>query len=84
MRLQCRVSIAFARLSLPIRLLAGAIGPCSSDRVRLYTRAPRLLSVVTISDYSMPIDVRPDGLSYHVPLQDERIANEARLRHVYR
>lgn len=84
MRLQCRVSIAFARLSLPIRLLAGAVGPCSSSRVRLYTGAPRPLSAVTITDHPGPIDVRPDGLSYHVPLQDERIGNEARLRHIYR
>lgn len=84
MRLQCRVSVAFARLSLPIRLLAGAIGPCSSSRVRLYTRAPRPLSAVTITDYVAPIDVRPDGLSYHVPLQDQSIGNEARMRHIYR
>ena len=84
MRLQCRVSVAFARLSLPIRLLAGAVGPCSSSSVQLYTRVPRPLSTVTITDYAEPIDVRPDGLSYHVPLQDERIGNEARLQHVYR
>lgn len=84
MRLQCRVSVAFARLSLPIRLLAGAIGPCSSSRVQLYTRAPRPLSAVTITGYAATIDVRPDGLSYHVPLQDESISNEARLRHMYR
>jgi hypothetical protein len=84
MRLQCRVSIAFARLSLPIRLLAGAVGPCSSQRVRLFTSAPRPLSAVTITGYAAPIEVRPDGLSYHVPLQDESIGNEARLRHIYR
>lgn len=84
MRLQCRVSIAFARLSLPIRLLAGAVGPCSSRRVRLFTRAPRPLTAVTITGHAEPIDVRPDGLSYHVPLQDENIGNEARLRHIYR
>ena len=84
MRLQCRVSVAFARLSLPIRLLAGAIGPCSSSRVQLYTRAPRPLSAVTITDYAATVDVRPDGIAYHVPLQDERIGNEARLRHIYR
>lgn len=84
MRLQCRVSVAFARLSLPIRLLAGAIGPCSSSHVQLYTRAPQPLSAVTITDYAALIDVRPDGQSYHVPLQDESIGNEARLRHIYR
>jgi FixH len=84
MRLQCRVSIAFARLSLPVRLLAGALGPCGSSRVRLFTSAPRPLSVVTITGYAEPIEVRADGMSYEVPLSVASIGNEERLRHIYR
>ena len=84
LRLQCRVSIAFARLSLPVRAMAGAAGVCNNSNIGLYTRAPRPLSAVTISDYTLPIDLRPDGISYRVPLHDESIGNEARLRHIYR
>jgi hypothetical protein len=84
MRLQCRVSIAFARLSLPMRALAGAVGPCGSRRVALYTGVPRAISAVTITGYTTPIDIRPNGMSFRVPLQDEGIGNEARLRLIYR
>lgn len=84
LRLQCRVSIAFARLSLPVRALAGAVGPCGSRRVALYTTARRAISAVTITGYSAPIDIRPNGMSYRVPLQDDSIGNEARLRLTYR
>ncbi len=84
MRLQCRVSIAFARLSLPVRALAGAVGPCGSRRVALYTGVPRAISAVTISGYTSAIDIRPNGMSFRVPLQDVAISNEARLRLTYR
>jgi hypothetical protein len=83
-RLQCRVSIAFARLSLPLRALAGAVGPCSSSRVALYARAPQALSAVAITGYTAPIDIRPNGVSFRVPLHESSIGNEARLRLVYR
>ena len=84
MRLQCRVSIAFARLSLPVRLIAGAVGPCGSSAVNLVTRAPQPISAVTISDYATPIEIRDDGISFVVPLQVEAISDEARLRLTYR
>lgn len=84
MRLQCRVAIAFARLGLPVRLLAGAVGPCGSSAVSLVTRAPQPISAVTISDYATPIEIRADGISFVVPLQDDSISNEARLRLTYR
>lgn len=84
LRLQCRVSLAFARLSLPIRMLAGAIGPCGSSRVALYARAPQPVAGVAISGYGQPIDIRPDGLAFRVPLHDAAIGNDARLRVTYR
>ncbi len=84
MRLQCRVSIAFARLSLPVRMLAGAVGPCGSSSVALYTSVPQEISSVSITGYAEPIDIRPNGMSFRVPLQDDSIGNEARLRLVYR
>ena len=84
LRLQCRVFIAFARLSLPMRALAGAAGVCNNSHIALYTRAPRPLSAVTISGYARPIDIRGDLVSYRVPLHDQSIGNEARMRLTYR
>ncbi len=84
LRLQCRVSIAFARLSLPLRMLAGAAGVCNNGNISLLTRAPRALVDVTLSDYGDPIEISEDRIAYRVPLHDERISNEARMRHVYR
>jgi hypothetical protein len=83
-RLQCRVSIAFARLSLPVRMLAGAIGPCGSSRFALYLGVRQPLERVSISGYDQPIQYRTDRRSFRVPLQDATIGNEARLRLVYR
>lgn len=84
LRLQCRVSIAFARLSLPMRALAGALGPCSSSRVTLLTRATRPISAANITGYATPLTIRDDGVTYAVPLHDQSITNEARLRLTYR
>ena len=84
LRLQCRVSIAFARLSLPMRALAGAVGPCGSSRVTLITRATRPISAATVTGYATPLTIRDDHLSYIVPLADSSISNEARLRLTYR
>lgn len=82
-RLQCRVSIAFARLSLPVRMLAGAIGPCGSSRFALYLGVRQPLERVSISGYDQPIQYRTDRRSFRVPLQDATIGNEARLRLFY-
>lgn len=84
LRLQCRVSIAFARLSLPMRALAGAVGPCGSNRVILLTRASRPISTASITGYPTPLTIRDDGVTYAVPLHDQTISNEARLRLTYR
>jgi len=84
LRVQCRVSIAFARLSLPMRALAGALGPCGSSRVILLTRASRPITAATITDYPTPLPIREDGVTYSVPLHDQNISNEARLRLTYR
>lgn len=82
-RLQCRVSIAFARLSLPVRMLAGAIGPCGSSRFAIYLGVRRPLDRVTISGYDQPLQYRADRMSFRVPLQDAAISNDARLRLFY-
>lgn len=84
LRVQCRVSIAFARLSLPMRALAGALGPCGSSRVTLLTRASRPISAATVTGYPAPLPIRDDGVTYAVPLHDQTIPNEARLRLTYR
>lgn len=84
MRLQCRVSVAFARLNLFTRALAGAVNVCNNRRIRLFTRSPQPLASATVSSRSEPLQIGADGISFQVPLSDESIGNDDRLRLTYR
>lgn len=84
LRLQCRASLAFARLGLPARALAGALDPCASSRFALYEQAVRPIASVEIEGASGPVLVHSDGLSYRVPLADRAIRNSAWVTIRYR
>lgn len=83
-RLQCRVSIAFARMSFAVRALAGAIGPCASKRVALFMAAPRQIARATIDRPARDLALSKNLSAVRVPLHDEAIGNEARLSLTYR
>lgn len=83
-RLQCRVSIAFARLSLPKRALFGAIGPCASSRVALYAKVPQAIAAAVIERPARVLELGPGAMSIRVPLHDKSIGNEARMRVTFR
>lgn len=79
LRLQCRVSIAFARLSFATRALAGALDPCDNKRFGLHAKMPRQVATATI-DGRRTLALGKDGWSVAVPLADQSITNEQRLR----
>jgi hypothetical protein len=83
-RLQCRVAIAFARLNIAFRALASAANPCNRRNVGLYLAAPRPIDAVMITGWTEPIEIRPDRLSFRVPLHEEAISNDARMRITFR
>ncbi len=78
-RLQCRVYIAFVRLNLAMRALAGAANVCNRSNVGLYLITPRPIDSVTIAGWSEPITIRPNRLSFRVPLHEDAISNDARM-----
>ncbi len=78
-RLQCRVFIAFTRLNIAMRALAGAANVCNRSNVALYMRTPRPIAAVAITGWTQPIDIRADRMSFRVPLHERAISNEARI-----
>ena len=84
LRLQCRASLAFARLSLAARAVTGTLGPCASSHFAVYEGAIRPISTVQIEGASGTVLVQPDGMSYRVPLADKGISNSAWVNIRYR
>ena len=84
LRLQCRASLAFARLSLAARAVTGTLGPCASSHFAVYEGAIRPVSTVQIEGASGTVLVQPDGMSYRVPLSDRAISNSAWVTIHYR
>lgn len=84
LRLQCRASLAFARLSLAARAVTGTLGPCASSHFAVHEGAIRPISSVDIEGASGTILVQPDGMSYRVPLADKAISNSAWVNIRYR
>lgn len=84
LRLQCRASLAFARLSLAARAVTGTLGPCASSHFAVYEQALRPIASVEIEGASGSILVQSDGLSYRVPLADRAIRNSAWVTIRYR
>lgn len=64
--------------------MLGAVGPCGSQRVALYMGVLRPISAATITGHGEALTIRSDGMSFRVPLHDEAIGNEERLRLTYR
>lgn len=84
LRLQCRASLAFARLNFAARGLAGAVGPCASSHFAVYEGAAHPIASVQIEGASGTALVQPDGLSWRVPLSDKGIGNSAWVTIRYR
>lgn len=85
-RLQCRVSWAMMKASVPILAAplvgaADAIGPCTSRRIGLYsaTPAPIRTAVLTDSQRTVPVEVGPRRRSYRFPGGDPTFSDEARV-----
>lgn len=86
LRLQCRVLWGYYNneYSVFIRGLYDLIGGCTSSRAAIYYRANQPIESATVTGRSEPLDIRRNGESYHVPLSERAISDEARLRIVYR
>lgn len=84
LRLQCRVSVAFARISAPLRLLVAAVNPCDSRSIGFYatSRQPLLRAEIVGRDLNLLSVKRPE--SYLVPLSDKSVSNDDRLRLTYK
>lgn len=81
LRLQCHVSIAFIRISAPLRLMVSALHPCSNKSFKFYVRPARPLRDARVEEAGRPpLAVLRHQFSYAVPIADRRIGNEARLR----
>ncbi len=83
-RLQCRVSIAFARLAEPLRLLASMGDPCDNGKVAMYARSDRAITDATLGGFEGQLLREGTSKTYFVPWYDGTLSNDARLRLTYR
>jgi hypothetical protein len=83
-RLQCRVTVAFARLGFATRTLWSAADICGNPRSVIYLGMGRAMSSATIANPAQTLELRPDGMAVHLPVGDPAISNDARVRFVYR
>lgn len=83
-RLQCRVLIAFARISAPLRVLVSAFNLCNNKSVGWYEKSPKPLLRAEIPGRDIDLMSKKNPDNYRIPLGDKRIANDERLRLTYK
>lgn len=83
-RLECRVFVAFARIPAPLRLLVDAFDVCDNEDVQLVAKVERPLASAVLDNYDRSLVHEKTEFHYIVPMSDETVSNEARLRLTYR
>jgi hypothetical protein len=86
-RLQCRVSWTMLKANVPILAapLVGVVeaaGPCSSRKMGLYTVTPRPIRTAEISEAGRSTSawVGKQRRSYRLPMGDDTLGNEAKVK----
>lgn len=84
LRLQCRVAVAFVRLSIAFRALVSAVNPCNNRSFGIYaaSRKPLLSAEIPGNSITLINPKRPN--SYLIPLSNKRLANDDHLKLTYR
>ncbi|MFM9828709.1 MAG: hypothetical protein ACKVOB_08195 [Sphingomonas sp.] len=84
LRLQCRVTVAFARISVAFRALVSALNPCNNRSFGIYapSRKPLLSAEIPGNNIVILNPKRPN--SYLIPLSNKRVANDDRLKLTYK
>jgi len=85
-RLQCRVSWAMLKASVPFFAAplvgaADAIGPCTSRKIGVYATVPAVIRSGVVRDgaRALPLEIGRAGRSYRYPGGDPTLGNEARV-----
>ncbi len=84
MRLQCRVAVAFVRLSIAFRALVSAVNPCNNRSFGLYATSRKPLLGAEIPGKNIVLISKKRPNSYLVPLSNKKIANDDRLKLTYK
>ncbi len=87
LRAQCRVMVAMGKaqaslLALPLVGIFDLTGGCASRHFGFYYQVDRPLAAATVGGKALQL--LPKGLSYHAPLADRTLTNEARVHLSYR
>lgn len=80
-RSQCRVDIAFIRISAPFRVLVSTLNVCNNKGVQWFSKSRYALESAQVDGYNRSlVSPRDPTRYYRAPIADKTVSDNARLR----